>query len=76
MLHVEPAGGCQHHSLESTRKWLPLVTVRHTRKLSHPPYSFSPAVFKAEIMLSGERVAARFACGAEWLAACAVHFIV
>ena len=29
---------------------------------------FSPAVFKAEIKLSGERVAARFACGAESLA--------
>ena len=31
-----------------------------------PP--FSPAVFKAEIKLSGERVAARFDCGAESLA--------
>ena len=29
---------------------------------------FSPAVFKAEIKLSGERVAARFPCGAESLA--------
>ena len=39
--------------------------MRPTRNLSR---LFSPAVFKAEIKLSGERVAARFACGAESLA--------
>ena len=67
MRNIEPAGGCQYHSLKSTRRWLSyLVTVRPTRNLSR---RFSPAaVFKAEIKLSGERVAARFACGAESLA--------
>ena len=65
MRDIEPAGGCQY-SLKSTRRWLSyLVTVRPTRNLSR---RFSPAVFKAEIKLSGERVAARFACGAESLA--------
>ena len=72
---VEPAGGCQYHSLETTRRWatLALVTVPPTRKSRHPLYSFSPAVFKAEIKLSGESVVARFACGAESLAASAVY---
>ena len=67
MRDIEPAGGCQYHSLKSTRRWLSLylVTVCPTRNLSR---RFSPAVFKAEIKLSGERVAARFACGAESLA--------
>ena len=66
MRDIEPAGGCQYHSLKSTRRWLSyLVTVRPTRNLSR---RFSPAVFKAEIKLSGERVAARFACRAESLA--------
>ena len=73
MRAVDPAGGCLYHSLESTRRWLPLVTLRPTRKLSHPLYSFSPAVFKAEIKLSGERLAARFACGTKSLAASAVY---
>ena len=46
----------------------------HTKIIvSHPPYSFSPAVFKAEIKLSGDRTAVRFACGAESLAASAVY---
>ena len=66
MRDIEPAGGCQYHSLKSTRRWLSyLVAVRPTRNLSRHS---SPAVFKAEIILSGERVAARFACGAESLA--------
>ena len=66
MRDIEPAGGCQYHSLKSTSRWLSyLVTVRPTRNLSR---RFTPAVFKAEIKLSGERVAARFACGAESLA--------
>ena len=67
MHDIEPAaGGCQYHSLKSTRRWLSyLVTVRPTRNLSR---RFSPAMFKAEIKLSGERAAARFACGAESLA--------
>ena len=52
MRDIEPAGGCQYHSLKSTRRWLSyLVTVRPTRNLSR---HFSPAVFKAEIKLSGE----------------------
>ena len=46
------------------------------RKLSHLPYSFSPAVFKAESKLSGERVTAHFTCGAESLAVSAVCFRV
>ena len=66
MRDIEPAGGCQYHSLKSTRRWLSyLVTVRPTQNLSR---RLSPAVFKAEIKQSGERVAARFACGAESLA--------
>ena len=76
MRAVDPAGGCLYHSLESSRRWLPLVTVHasHTKILaSHPPYSFSPAVFKAEIKPSGDRTAVRFACGAESLAASAVY---
>ena len=43
-----------------------------TQKFSHSLYSFSPALLKAERKLSGERAAARFACGdAELLAAAA-----
>ena len=49
-----------------------------TQKFSHSLYSFSPALLKAERKPSGERAAARFACGdAESLAApAAVHFMI
>ena len=50
-----------------------------TQKFSHSLYSFSPALLKAERKLSGERAAARFACGdAESLAAAAaaVRFMI
>ena len=40
----------------------------HRRPTRNLRRRFSPAVFKAETKLSGERVAARFACGAESLA--------
>ena len=49
-----------------------------TQKFSHLLYSFSPALLKAERKVSGERAAARFACGdAESLAAAAaVRFMI
>ena len=48
-----------------------------TQKLSHSLYSFSPELLKAERKLSGERAAARFACGdAELLAAAALRFMI
>ena len=45
--------------------------------LSHSPYSSSPAMVKAEIKLSEDTEAARFACGAKSLAASsAARFIM
>ena len=65
MRDIEPCRWMPVPQFEVHQKMAYLVTVRPTRNLSR---RFSPAVFKAEIKLSGERVAARFACGAESLA--------
>ena len=76
MRDVEPAGGCQYHSMEYTRRWL-RVPVRPTRKNQATRHILfiQQCFYKAEIKLSGKKVAARFACGAESLAASAVCFM-